>query len=389
MGIAVISVLVVDQSVQYWLLADGYIRGRRVAPFDPPVFCPSQVRLQQQVSRHVETGRPEARELSFDVDLGWAPEPGNQTSRMNYDWAGCRVGPTPLARERNRGLKRVVCVGCSFTQGEEVADEEAWPYLLDVGSESHEVANLAMGAYGLDQALMRYRRDGRPLTPDELWVGWLPSASLRLVTQWRPAERHWAKLARFKPRFRVDLDGELVPVANPARSVAHMHTLLSSQSAFLAALQGGDFWVARSPLAYAPAGTSWLHHTGLGRMALTLHEHGGRDVDRWLDDEEGEIFKLLIAVVAAFQQDARDAGIRLRVLILPDRPGLVSTSARGIAPWSKVQARWEALGVEVVDLTLALQAAEQQGTHSLWAPGGHYSRRGNEVVAEALAPLLN
>src|SRR5690606_35535786 len=98
-----------------------------------------------------------------------------------------------------------------------------------------EVANLAMGAYGLDQALLRLRRDGLHLAPDEIWLGWLPAASLRVGTLYRPAQRHWSGPTFFKPRFRLREGNALELVANPAQSIAHTARLIANQNEFHAA----------------------------------------------------------------------------------------------------------------------------------------------------------
>ena len=387
LGLLLGSGLITDQ-ILLSALEDGYFRGRRIAPFDPPVFYSEQETLLRQIERHARTGQPDEIALSFDADLGWAPTPGVPIGAMAFDWAGCRLSAEPLARERSPNSARVVCVGCSFTQGEEVADAETWAYDLDAASPRHEFANLAMGAYGLDQALLRYRRDGRHLEADEIWVGWLPSASLRLLTVWRPAERHWAKLARFKPRFRLDASGGLIEVPNPVNSIKHMHKVMSSQEGFLAAIDGNDGWVSRSSVAYAPTGSHWLHGTGLGRMALTLHEHRDRDAAPWLLDENSEVFRLLLAVMGAFQDEAASSGARLRLLVLPDRPALQALANDGRGYWSKATEACERAGIEVIDCGAALIRAGAAEATSCWAPGGHYSAQGHRVVAESLRALL-
>ena len=387
LGLLLASSLITDQLL-LGALEDGYFQGRRIAPFDPPVFYAEQETLLRQIERHTRTGQPDEAALSFDADLGWAPSPGVPIGDMAFDWAGCRMSAAPLSRESSPDRTRIVCVGCSFTQGEEVADEETWAYNLDAASPRYEFANLAMGAYGLDQALLRYRRDGKSLEANEIWVGWLPSASLRLLTVWRPAERHWAKLARFKPRFLLDEGGRLIEVPNPVSSIKHMHTVMSSQESFLAAVDGNDRWVSRSSLAYAPKGSHWLHRTGLGRMALTLHEHRGRDAAPWLLHENSEVFRILLALMGAFQEEATSSGARLRLLVLPDRAALQALAEDGRGYWSKATEACERAGIEVIDCSAALITAGAAETASCWAPGGHYSAKGNRVVAASLQSLL-
>src|SRR5690606_27800481 len=137
----------------------------------------------------------------FDPELGWTAPRGSRHGDDVYDTNGARVGRAPIAHERTPGMRRIVAIGCSFTEGAEVAAHESWPARLELADPSLEVANLGVGAYGLDQALLRGRRDGRALAADAVWLGWLPSASPRLVTLYRPAQRHWGQLVAFKPRF--------------------------------------------------------------------------------------------------------------------------------------------------------------------------------------------
>lgn len=389
LGLLLGSGLFMDQILLHCALGSGYLRGSRIAPFDPPIFYPGQQVSLREIAAHVREQGLGDTPFLFDSELGWAPTPGHPIGEMEFDWAGARCSVSPLARERRTDLTRIICVGCSFTLGDEVEDEQAWPYLLDAASARHEFANLGMGAYGLDQALLRYRRDGRPLQGDEVWLGWMPAASLRLVTMYRPAQRHWARMVRFKPRFRITLAGDLRLIPNPVESIAHMHAVLSSQKKFLEALDGNDAWVARSPLAYAPEGSHWLHFTGLGRVVLTLHERRDREVAHWLNDEQSEVFRLLLAIVDAFREETASDGARLRLLVLPDRGALGDLAQGGRGYWETVTDAWERAGIEVIDCSAALLAsgAAEEGRH--WAPGGHYSVEGNRVVAEALETLLD
>lgn len=51
----------------------------------------------------------------------------------------------------------IVCIGDSFTHGDAVLAEETWPSLLQkrLGG---QIANLGVGGYGIDQAVMRYEK---------------------------------------------------------------------------------------------------------------------------------------------------------------------------------------------------------------------------------------
>jgi len=386
--LAALGVLLVlaDQGLQHTVLADGELMRRRVAPYDPPLFNPGQRASFERLESFVVTGTPPAASFRIDPDLGWAPPPGGRISLQHYDAFGCRVGPEPLALERREGVGRVLTLGCSFTLGEEVADDETWVWQLDAALPDHEFGNLAMSAYGLDQALLRYRRDGRKLAADEVWLGWLPVASLRVLTVYRPAQRHWAPTPIFKPRFRLDDSGELELLPCPVRGPADTHALLADQAAFLEAVGEFDTWVARLPSAYAPSGEHLWHRSGLARLAMTYIEGRGRDHRGFLADPGRPEGKLLQAIILRLAREVAADGAHFRLFVLPSRDDSPSGRRSYLLP--TVEAL-QAAGIEVHDLTGGFVSVGVFEDDSYWAPGGHYSAQGNSVVAGGLRHLLS
>lgn len=378
--VAVASAVTVDLALQWGPLTDGYFRQRRVAPFDPPLFNAAQADRLAHLRTELSEDAWEGTAVAFDAELGWAPRRGWDDGTRRYDWAGARIASRPLARTRD-GRTRVVAVGGSFTHGDEVAGDQTW--LAHVARRlGVEVGNLGVGAYGIDQALLRWRRDGVPLAPDEVWLGFMPSAVLRVVTMYRPALRHHDRSLGIKPRFVLD-EGALRLVASPARRREDVVRLLDDQRAFLEAFGEHDLWVARAPDAYAPRGSRVLHHTALGREWLTRREAAGRDPAPWLNARQTEVYALCRRLVLALHEEVRAAAARFRLIVLPDRKALVSR-ARGEVFWQDLLDELADGGVEVVDLVEPLHAGGALGDAASWAPHGHYSARGNARVAEAL-----
>lgn len=383
LGMALVSLAIADQVALYALLGEGVFLGRRIAPFDPPLFAESQREALARIDAHLATGEPPLEEFSFDADLGWTNDPGTGGGEFRYDWAGCRIASAPLARDKPAGVRRVLAIGCSMTHGEESSAGETWVARLGEDLDGLEIGNLGVAGYGLDQALLRLREAGPGLDADEVWLGVLPAAALRVTTVCRALLRHWEQGVYFKPRFRLGPAGELVHVPNPGRDLARTSSFFHSQAEFLAATRGSDWWVDRAPLAYASHGSSLLHRSFLGRMALTLHERMGRDLEGPLRDETSELFALVRAIVLATAGEAEALGARFRVLILPGEADLETFEA-GDPHWRNLASSLEREGVEVLDVSEALARARREGGEGLFQPGGHYSPRGNAVVAEAL-----
>jgi len=380
--------LCVDQAVLYTALGDGELFGRRIAPFDPPLFTADQRAALARIEEQVRTGAPPAELLGFDPELGWSHAPESGTGDFQFDRFGARIGVAPLAADKPAGVTRVAVYGCSFTIGVQVGPRESWPAAWDALDPSIEVANMGVAGYGLDQAFLRWRMTQAALASDEVLLGFLPSASPRNLSVYRPALRHWSETLAFKPRFRLGADsalgGELELVPNPARSFAELAHLVRTQSELHALLARTDGWAQRAPAAWAPRGSHWSHYSATGRIVLTLLERRGRDPEAALANPRSETFRVTLGIIRTMAREVERAGARFCLLVLPDRPGLRS-AARGRPYWSDFVAEAERAGVKVLDLSSALLEAGAPDDDSFWVPDGHYAPRAHAVVAETLA----
>lgn len=384
-GISLLAFLVVDQICQHTLLAGGTLRGRRIAPFDPPLFTPDQFARIEAYRVFAESGQDSRAGSNFEADLGWCPRPSTAEGEARFDARGARIGFAPVPIERTPGVRRVVALGCSFTFGAKVSGEEAWFARVDEARADLEIVNLAFGAFGLDQALLRWRRDGVRERPDEVWLGILPSAALRNVTMYMPAMRHWTGVVGVKPRFELDDGGELELVESPVRSLAQLVALVRSQESFCAALGAHDHWLRSHPAAYAPDGSTWLHSFATTRVLLTLAESGDREAEPYLLDPRTEVHRLELALVRQVRREVESAGARFRAIVLPDRLDLADRAERGHGYWQGLVDELARDGIEVIDTSDALAAAGAATDARAWVPDGHYSAEGNRIVAEDIA----
>lgn len=383
LGLALL--LAADQIAQHVLLADGTLRGRRIAPFDPPLFTEHQEQRIAEYAALVASGEVARAGSNFDAELGWCPRPSTEEGEARFDQRGARIGTAPVPVARTPGVRRVVAVGCSFTLGAKVAGPESWVARVDEARADVEVVNLAFGGFGLDQALLRWRRDGERERPDEVWLGVLPSAAPRNVTTYVPAMRHWSGFVGVKPRFVLDERGELALVRSPARSLAELVALVRSQSDFVAAVGAHDHWVRRAPAAYAPRGSHWTHAFATTRLALTMKERGGRESSAYLLDARSEVRRIESAIVRELRREVEARGAHLRVFVLPDRLDLTDRAERGHGYWSDLVGELVRDGVDVYDASDALAAVGADTDLRYWVEDGHYSAEGNRVVAEAIA----
>jgi hypothetical protein len=93
-----------------------------------------------------------------DGRLGWVNRPGTWRSvgpgnvPMTFEADGRRHDP---AGNKPANLPRILVVGCSFTQGYGVADDETYAHYINESLPSAELLNFGTGAYGSYQSRLR------------------------------------------------------------------------------------------------------------------------------------------------------------------------------------------------------------------------------------------
>ncbi len=108
---------------------------------------------------------------AMDPELGWvnqrgsfrSVEPGN--ALMSFEADGRRSDPVG---PKGRDVPKILVVGCSYTQGEGVADDAPYPHVLNRALANFEVLNFGTGGYGTYQSRLRIRsyfRAPHPPTP--------------------------------------------------------------------------------------------------------------------------------------------------------------------------------------------------------------------------------
>ena len=386
----VVLLVAVDQTVNFVGLSSGYYMGRRVAPFDPPLFSEDQRTSLMEIDAAASFGSGTPECLPFDAELGWVPQPGSHDRWGDYDAAGARADGSPLDAARTPDRLRVAALGCSFTHGRSCPAGDTWASQLErLRSGQIEVANLGVIDYGADQALLRARRELSRLQPDEVWFGWRPGASLRITTVYPPALDHGRATVAFKPRFELE-GGTLRLVPSPARSLSDYMRLCADQPAFLKAIGGHDYWIERTPVAWAPHGSNWRHRFALSRLLLTLDEEGDRSAEPWLTDRNTSVARLLQALVLQMSQDAAAASARFRLLVLPDRSDLRWRQRTGMQGyWADQVVQLAGHGIEVLDVSPALESVGAADEPDLWLPDGHYGPALNAAIAEFLATRIH
>src|SRR5262245_37593475 len=105
--------------------------------------------------------------IRHDPELGWSPRPGavidtpGSAASLHINAKGLRA--TRETGDVPPGKIRVACSGDSYTFGDGASDGATWCAQLESLDARLDAVNLGVPGYGVDQAYLRYLRDGKDL----------------------------------------------------------------------------------------------------------------------------------------------------------------------------------------------------------------------------------
>ena len=174
----------------------------------------------------------------YDPELGWVRKPNTshdeigekETTTWHIDEMGSRKNPYLGSKE-----SKISCYGDSFTFARQVNDNETWEYCLSELTKTN-VQNFGVGNYGLDQAVLRLKRDF-PKNPTKIVImGVVPDTISRILSMWKHYYEYGNTFG-FKPKFKIN-DGNLELLKNPINT----EKKFDEYEKFLGYIQENDFF---------------------------------------------------------------------------------------------------------------------------------------------------
>ncbi|MCY3778940.1 MAG: SGNH/GDSL hydrolase family protein [Chloroflexi bacterium] len=215
----VANVLIISASIVIMLLllevvvrvggktdADGQFAfsGFSLEPFALPV---NQLRID--VEGYI--ANKDISAVVYDEKLGWTYRPNSirQAGTFTINDSGFRSKHNYTQVPPSDTL-RIALFGDSFTAGDDVGDDEVWGRQLEIllgeAGFRAEVLNFGVGAYGMDQAFLRWKEQGKYYVPDIVILGLQPENLARNLNVFRQL-MHGSGPPFSKPRFVVNDDG--------------------------------------------------------------------------------------------------------------------------------------------------------------------------------------
>jgi len=151
----------------------------------------------------------------YDKELGWIRKPNTEHKESGKNgevkWTindkGARTNP-----EFEKNESKISCYGDSFAFCRQVNDNETWEHYLSKIFMTN-VQNFGVGNYGLDQTLLRLKRE-YTLNPTKIVIiGVVPDTISRILSMWKHYYEYGNTLG-FKPRFKIS-NNNLELIKNP------------------------------------------------------------------------------------------------------------------------------------------------------------------------------
>jgi hypothetical protein len=300
------------------------------------------------------------------------PGPSRQSSDGLYSSSieGARSANPGAVLASLPAERRVVIVGDSFTFGLEVPFESAWGTVLERRlGETVRIVNLGVDGYGVDQAVLRYERDGRPWKPDVAILGFIEHDLIRTLSVYSFVTFPEWGFPFAKPRFALRNGAleQLTDRLEPPREILAAPSLASLP------LIDHDPGYRREEWEWRSYDASYA----LRFLLSVFHRWPATDFTSDVD----AIVPLNTALIARFVETARHDGVVPRVVYLPARSDFV----QGPHPLrDSTLAALQAAGVSYLDLRSCVAAAGESNAFIPSRP--HYSAAGNAAVAQCLLP---
>jgi hypothetical protein len=373
-------------------MVEFLLRGASITNSDGAIFLFKAPCLPLQIPTHsVEEALRRYHDdpslvLRYDSTLGWAPRPGGVSSDglYRYDAVGARAPETPHPEQREGHT--ISLFGDSTMHGTGVPyGDTIGAYLEENSVTTRSVRNFAVGAYGMDQALLRWRAVHTHSPSHVVVFGFQAENVKRNGSIFRAFYTYESIDIPFsKPRF-VLKEESLAPVNLP--TIPPQEVVAALKGELNPLLRKHDFFY--NPAWYAD---SVLYHSRFVAFSLAAlfmnNRYSVAAREREIYDAQGELGTLAVAIMRVFRDEVEAAGAQFVVVHLPRRFAVSASLEGAELPYSQLLDRVKSEFTVIDPLERLTQVARHDGAHSLYVDPWHYSGRGARVVASAISESI-
>lgn len=310
-------------------------------------------------------------------------------------WTIAPYGAAPPYRANSKGLRgdreysvlpgpdtlRIAAFGDSFTHADDVKNGETWEAVLEAAVPRLEVMNFGVPGYGLDQAYLRYEREGVRTRPQIVLIGFMPENVFRSVNVYRPFYTLDTGISLAKPRYVLEGD-RLVLIENPLPSLSAYRELLDHPERVLPRLGEHDYFFRTRP---KEGRFDILPSVRLFRRATLGVFNPGLKVVAF--DPDAEPLRVTVAVIDQFVGAAERNGSVPIVVVFPRREDVLRHRRGGTRRYTPLLEHLQRRQHRYIDLLdpFGSDARDEPIDNLVLA---HYAPGGNRHAARAIQRYL-
>lgn len=361
-----------------------YIGKLRLRPFSLPV---NKLKLEYQ--QFLEKARPYGQ---YDPDLGWSVRPSSQSENGLYvsNAAGIRTatGDQPTSPTPVPGILRIAIFGDSFTHGDDVPFVSSWGAILErhlnLNGLKSEVLNFGGQGYAMDQAFLRWKKNGKSMKPHVVIFGFQNSNIKRNLNIIRMFYSPNTGIPFSKPRFTLSPDDSMALVNSPSVTPEGILKVFSDIENW--PLTPYEFYYQKADYQQSPWYTSRLAAFIISGVA---NKFSSRRKYYDFFAESSESRQLTERIIEEFRREVVDEDARFIIVHLPTK-GPLDDLLKGNA--LDYQNLLDELGshYEMIDPAPGLiSESNKESYDALFAKtSSHYSPLANQIIGEWIAAAL-
>jgi hypothetical protein len=352
-------------------------------------YAPLPYRLSQEQKDLLKIRLADSHSLrGHHPILGWSPAPRSHTQEVTINSQGIRA-EHEYSLDLPPNIIRVLTFGDSFTFGSDVVDDDTWESQLEARDPRLQVLNFGVGAYGVDQAYLRYLHEGVQFKAHVVIIGFMSENIYRNLNVFRPFYNSaYSNNIYTKPRFVIE-DGALRLLRNPLSTREDYARLLADDEAVLKDIGSKDYYYQ---LGYRAGPLDRMPSVRLFKMATRrLHEQLNPVVSRegsYVGDSEA--FRLTTQILEAFYCAVLQHQSLPVIAVYPDVGDFNRHLGHRPKRYEPLLQHLQNQGFRYLDLLEAFVAYDAEVPKDKLTVGGwgHYSRLGNQIVANYLDQYL-
>ena len=365
-------------------IGDFYVRSARIKPYHdgyPP-------RLDEKLTKYLSNTSPWVK---YDPDLGWSPSPNGQSpdGLFRYNNSGIRSDVADYSTVPPRDVLRIAIFGDSFTEGAEVPLASTWgsyleSYLNEAGVHS-EVLNFGVSAYGIDQAFLRWKKDGRSYSPDLVIFGFQAENAKRNLNLFRPFYNGRTGVIFTKPRFIFNSD-RLKLINVPTVPPEELRGIIDNFGNWEWA--DDEYYYDRSD----HVSSIWrksrifsLIENRLEKLAASINDE---QKEKTFYELDGRGSRLALAIIDDFKADVEANDAQFVIVHFPKRKQVVSMSNDAGLEYSELLEELFENHVVIDPADELVREMKASSLKSIFLEGGHPSDKANQIIARKIRDFL-